>query len=705
MAKPDIELLFGVATGGPSGDSGAVIKDQLEGIIKDIEPLKIKVEIDSDGVGAKWKKDLEKLIGTDGKTIDIKVSKIDASAAIAEFKADLQKIVNSISLSKGFKIDIKGLDVGDIATDLKQAGTAAKDSTDDVARFKAEIKALKVEGSSIDALYKGLTKATNTKNSTDQIESLRQKYVELGAAMEQMETKGATISNAYIEKVRVLQAEIKELIKTMSVKDQAADLEKSLTKTTNLLAELTRVENQWTAAKNGKSSGAYNTILAYKNQVLELVQALNTGKMSQREFDDTFDKISAGAKSAKKQIQAVGEATKSWQDRMTGLFGKLGQWITVTEVFTTVVQTFRKMVDCVIEVDTAMTELKKVTDATEATYDRFLINATSRTRELGATLSDVVRATADFARLGFDIGEASELADAAIVYKNVADGIDDINVASESIISTMQAFGVKTNDVMTIVDKFNEVSNNYAISSDGIGQALKRSAAAMAAAHATIDETIALATAANTTVQNPEIVGTAMRSLSMYLRASKTEAIEAGEDIEGMANSVSELRSEILKLTAGKVDLQIDENTFKGPYQIIKELYEVWDELTDTSRANILELIAGKRNSNTTMAIIENFDIAEKALATSIDSAGSALAENEKYLDSIAGRIEKMKASFEALSTSVIDSGLTKGIISIADALLRVTTIISDAVFDNFFTGFATLVTGGGIAAFIKNLD
>ena len=395
MAKPDIELLFGVSTGGPSGNSGEVIKGQLEGIIKDIEPLKVKVEIDSDGVSAKWKKDLEVLIGADGKSINIKVSKIDASAAMADFKSDLQKIVNSISLNKGVKIDVKGLDVGDIATDLKQAGAAAKDSTDDVARFKAEIKALKVEGSSIDALYKSLTKATNIKNNAADIEALRRKYVELGTAMEQMETKGATSSNEHIAKVRTLQAEIKELIKTMSVKDPAADLEKSLTKTTNLLAELTRVENQWSAAKSGKSSGAYNAILAYKNQVLELIQALNTGKMTQREFDDTFDKISAGAKSAKKQIQAVGEATKSWQDRMAGLFGKLGQWITVTEVFTTVVQTFRKMVDCVIEVDTAMTELKKVTDATEATYDRFLTNATGRSRELGATLSDVVSASAD----------------------------------------------------------------------------------------------------------------------------------------------------------------------------------------------------------------------------------------------------------------------------------------------------------------------
>lgn len=80
----------------------------------------------------------------------------------------------------------------------------------------------------------------------------------------------------------------------------------------------------------------------------------------------------------------------------------------------------------------------------------------------------------------------------------------------------------------------------------------------------------------------------------MYLRASKTEAQAAGEDVEGMAGSVSELRDELLKLTGGTVDIQIDEDTFKSTYQIMKELSEVWGSLTDISKANILEMVGGR---------------------------------------------------------------------------------------------------------------
>lgn len=202
----------------------------------------------------------------------------------------------------------------------------------------------------------------------------------------------------------------------------------------------------------------------------------------------------------------------------------------------------------------------------------------------------------------------------------------------------------------------------------------------MAAAHATTDETIALAAAANSVVQSPEVVGTALKNLSLYLRAAKTEAIEYGEETEGMAESVSELRTEILALTGNKIDIQIDDSNFKGPYQILKELSEIWDDLSDVSRANILELIAGKRGANSVAAILQSFDVAERALATSMNSAGSALAENEKYLDSIQGKISKFQASWEALSTSVVDGDLVKGIIDFGTALADAATWISDAI-------------------------
>ena len=225
------------------------------------------------------------------------------------------------------------------------------------------------------------------------------------------------------------------------------------------------------------------------------------------------------------------------------------------------------------------------------------------------------------------------------MYKNVGDGIEDVSQASESIISTMKAFGIEAENAISIVDKFNEVGNNFAISSEGVGEALRRSASALAAGNNTLDESIALITAANSVVQDADVVGTTMKTVSMYLRAAKTEAEEAGESTEGMANSVSELREELLALTNGKVDIQIDENTFKSTYQIMKELADVWGELTDITQANILEQIGGKRNANVVSSMLENFNVAEDVVKTAANSAGSALKENEKYLDSINGKI------------------------------------------------------------------
>lgn len=173
---------------------------------------------------------------------------------------------------------------------------------------------------------------------------------------------------------------------------------------------------------------------------------------------------------------------------------------------------------------------------------------------------------------------------------------------------------------------------------------------------------------------------TTLKTVSMFLRAAKTEAEESGEATEGMASSVSELRDEILSLTGKKVDIQIDDDTFKSTYQILKELSEVWHELTDISQANILEMIGGKRNSNVVAALLENFSIAENALKTSADSAGSALSENEKYLDSVQGKLDIMKAGFQTLSTNVISSEFLKGMITAGTDVLSLLNSIIEKI-------------------------
>lgn len=333
-----------------------------------------------------------------------------------------------------------------------------------------------------------------------------------------------------------------------------------------------------------------------------------------------------------------------------------------------VVQGFRTLYRNVLEVDTAMTELKKVTEATSREYVEFLDGASERAKKLGASLTEVINASADYARMGYNIKDASQLADTAIIYHNVGDGLQDIDEATSHLISTMTAFGYAASDSMHIVDIFNEVANNYAVTAADIGTGIKKSAASMQAAGNSLEETVALFTTANTIAQDADVVGTALKTVSMRLRSTKIEMEEAGEDTEGMASTVSSLREQLLALTG--VDIQLDDGTYKSTYQMLKELSEVWDELSDKDQSAITEKLFGKKQGNIGLAILENFELANEVLATALDSSGSALEENEKYLESIQGHLDQLSASFQTFAQNFLDSEFVKTVIDLLRGIL-----------------------------------
>lgn len=385
-------------------------------------------------------------------------------------------------------------------------------------------------------------------------------------------------------------------------------------------------------------------------------------------FNQAGNAINASAKN-------MGQASSMLGSFFSNVKKKSGEILTyftgANMVYQTVAQ-IRQGITYVREIDAALTELKKVTDETDETYNRFLQNASKTAGQIGSTVKDFTNATADFARLGYNIEQASDLAKAASVYYNVGDDLADIGEASDSIISTMHGFGIEAENAMNIVDKFNEVGNNFAISSSGIGQALLRSASAMSEAGNTIDESIGLITAANSVVQNPESVGTAMKTLSLRIRGAKVELEDAGEDVDGMANSVSELQKKLLALTGGKVNIMLDENTFKNTTEILREMSAVWDDMTDVNRSAALELLGGKRQANVLAAVIKNFKTVEDVIQTSSNSAGSALKENAKYMDSIQGRVDRFTNSLQTMWMNALNSDAVKIIVDVGNGLINI---------------------------------
>lgn len=394
------------------------------------------------------------------------------------------------------------------------------------------------------------------------------------------------------------------------------------------------------------------------------------------------------------RAKSMGLETENLIDKFENLFGQhLSTMITMAALHK-MQEALGVIYQNVVDIDTAMTELRKVTNLTSEEYDKFMDRASIQAQKLGVSISDIINSTADWSRLGYSPEDAENLATYSTLLKNVGDGIDDVNTSSSYLISTLQGFGLLASDAEDIVNKIDAVANTQPVTANDLGEILTRSSAAMAAANNTLEETIALGTAANAVIQDADSVGTVLKTLSMYLRASKTDAEAAGIEVDGMADSVSKLRSELLSLTG--VDVMADNKNFKSTYQIMKELSEVWGSLSDVTQANVTEKLAGKRNANAVSAILSNFDVAESAMESAANSANVAWEENDEWLDSIQGRLNQLDASFQTLSTDVLDSGLVKTVVSLATGLTKA----ADAMIK--FTG--AIPMSAGIATFITQL-
>lgn len=411
----------------------------------------------------------------------------------------------------------------------------------------------------------------------------------------------------------------------------------------------------------------YARYLEYIERYQEL---LKSGKITQQNGQEYASKASKKFAELKKAVQDAGLETDTLAMKFKKLFETNIKSQFASQVINMVQQGLRQIYQNVVNIDSAMTELKKVTNETDNTYDAFLDDAGTRAKNLGASISDIVTASADFARLGYNLKDSKELADAAVLYQHVGDGISSVNDASESIISTMKAFGVEAKDVTSIVDKFNEVGNNYAISSAGVGSALQRSASALHTAGNTLDQSIGMIVAANDVAQDPESVGNALKVLSLRIRGAKTDLEQMGESTDDVAVSTSKLRDQIKALTnvdgKGGFDILTKSGDFKSTYEIMEGIANVWKEMNDVDKASLLEQVAGKNRANVVSGMLDNWKDAQNAAKTAAESAGSATKENETYLDSINGKISQFTAAFEKLSKDVLDSDLIKFFIELA---------------------------------------
>ena len=264
----------------------------------------------------------------------------------------------------------------------------------------------------------------------------------------------------------------------------------------------------------------------------------------------------------------------------------------------------------------------------------------------------------------------------------------------------MKAFNIEANDSITIVDKLNNLGNKYATSSADLGEGLTKSASALKLAGNDINQSLAMITGGTEITQDASEMGNAIKVMSMRIRGMKGELEELGEESEGI-ESISKIQTQILNQTQGAVNIFKDNGDFKSTYEIIEGIAKVYDKLSQTDQASLLETIAGKQRGNQIAALIQSFQSgqAQKAYADAVESSGSAMREQERWLESLEAKTQQFEAAFQSLSTTFLDSGLLKGLVD-----LGTTGVKALEGLVNTIGSLGTIGLGAGLFAGIKNI-
>lgn len=502
---------------------------------------------------------------------------------------------------------------------------------------------------------KAFDEATAINDSLKKSESLKSNIISQFASMppvsegatSQIETLNSQLKSGQIS-VKKYNSEISKLSSSLKhVDDYADNADDAIAKMTKKAMELS----------NGKAS-IKSTLSKDKdgNDIAKVIATWGDQKLS-GSYSDATKGISLVTQQTEKSTSAIGGFFDGLKQRWTSL----GQYLLSFASFYQVFDVFKQGFDIIHDLDDALTEMNKVSDEPLDKLKSYQKESFDIANDIGTTGTQIQNSTADFLRLGESFDDAKESAKAANILFNVSE-FSSIDEATESLIAMSSAY--KDMDKMDIDDKLNNVGNNFSISTDGLATALQKSASALTTAGNDIDKSIALITAGNAVVQDPDSVGAGIRTIALRLTGTeeaKKELEETGEDTSDFIVQTASKVNDSFKAFTGVASNNfkgislLDENgNLRDTYDVLQDVADIYDEIVETDKKygtnhlnGLLELMAGKNRANIAASIIQNGDMLKDVYETSQNSEGSALEENQKQLDSISGHLDQLKNKWQ----------------------------------------------------------
>lgn len=247
-------------------------------------------------------------------------------------------------------------------------------------------------------------------------------------------------------------------------------------------------------------------------------------------------------------------------------------------------------------------------------------------------------------------------------------GMIDMSSATKVLTSTLKGFKLEANEAQKVVDKLTRLDMKFATSAGEIGEAISRTAAIAQETNLSLDQTAAIVTTImDVTQQSAEMTGTALRSiLSRYgnVKPGAFASMISEEDLEGIND---------IEKVLNKIGIQIRENatTQRAFGDVLDDLNKKWINLTDVEKNAVATAMAGTRQRNAFITLMENYDKYKDALKESQNAEGTAAEKYQAYMDSIEYKLQQLQVAWEKLSQEFLTSDMFKNVIDFTTKLIE----------------------------------
>lgn len=377
----------------------------------------------------------------------------------------------------------------------------------------------------------------------------------------------------------------------------------------------------------------------------------------------SYDKAFANLKS---RIQAEGLSGNSMWDETKRAVGQIGQFAGIYGMLqSTIMQIPSKTITAVKDYDAAMTNMQMATGISNNQAQELMKTYSDMGKQLKVTGVDVATSATEWMKQGKTIEESNKLAQDSIVLSKIGDLSSDD--ATRTITAAMKSYDLNESQVMDFVDQISAIDMASATDVGGLADAFNEVAANANQAGISTKQLLSYAAViGETTQEGMSSVGTSLNAIFSRMGNIKLARLKdyqnGGEDLSNVETV----------LRGVGISLRDTDGEFRNFGDVLDETAGRWSEFGTVQQRAVAQAFSGTNHMNDFMVLMQQYSKAQEYMQVADDASGKSMEKYGAYTDSLEGKLEGFKSTFESLSNTVLDSKLIKGFVDGGTSILSI---------------------------------